>query len=259
MAEYIRRIATTGLIDQGGTTVRFTKEAIESIPDQVNGDRCLPLSVEHDPFCMPIGKIHEAWVEPLEGEYTAMARIHVEDDARIAKHARSGTELVHLNFVDVPKPFAQQFANIDRNLMTVSVDLANFDSTERHATFLDAVKRTDDKISCRNIGRHSLGPEPLIQLILTHPELCAALWVGLWVLRRAEKFVRYTIDETLKKAADNISDVVSAKIKTIVTAYKNSQANDDRPILIHCCPTNFKRTGGGVEEAGWGEADARAD
>ena len=29
--------------------------------------------------------------------------------------------------------------------------------------------------------------------------------------------------------------------------------------LDHCCPTKFKRSGGGVEEAGWGEAEARAD
>ena len=184
MAEYIGRIATTGLIDQGGTAVRFTKEAMESIRDQVNGDRCLPFSVEHDPFCMPIGKIHEAWIEPFDDEYAAMARFHVDDDARSAKHARSGTELVCLNFADVPKPFVQQFGDTDRNLMTVGVDLANFDSTERYARFIDTAKGVDDEISCRNIGRHSLGPEPLIQFVLEHPELCAALSVGWWVLKR---------------------------------------------------------------------------
>lgn len=231
MTEYIARVATTGLIEQAGTTVRLTKEFLESIRDQVNSDRCLPFVVEHDPFCMPIGKINEAWIEPFEDEYAAMARIHVEDDALRANHTRSSTELVYLNFADVPKPFVREFKNTDRNLMTLSVDLANFDSTESHATFMDAVTRVDDEISCRNVGRHSLVPEPLIQLVLTHPELCAALSVGLWVVRRVEKFVRYTIDETLKKTADDISDSLSAIIRRIVSAYKQCKSDDDRPIL----------------------------
>ena len=57
MAEFIARIAKTGLVKQGNTTVRLTREVIESFPDQVNGERSLPILVEHDPFCMPIGKL----------------------------------------------------------------------------------------------------------------------------------------------------------------------------------------------------------
>ena len=233
MAEYTARLATTGPVDQGGTRVNITREAIESISDQVNGERCLPLISDHDPFCMPIGKIKEAWVEPFGDEYAVMARIHVEDDARSSMHARSGTELVCLDFVEAPKPFVQQFKDLEQNLVTVSVDLANFDNLQAHTAFMDAVKRIDDKISSKNIGRHSLEPEPLIRLVLGYPELCTALSVvGLWVLRRVEKFVRYTIDETLKKTADEIADLVSGKIKKIVSVYKECQSGDDRPILM---------------------------
>lgn len=94
MVELTARIATTGLVKQGASTVRLTREAIESLADQVNGERSLPFSVEHDPYCMPIGKINEAWVEPFEDEYAAMARIYVEDDLLRAIHKRSGTKLV---------------------------------------------------------------------------------------------------------------------------------------------------------------------
>ena len=64
---------------------------------------------------MPIGKIKEAWVEPFEDEYVAMARIHVEEDARSTIHMRSGTELVYLDFASAPKPFVQQLKKADQS------------------------------------------------------------------------------------------------------------------------------------------------
>ena len=239
MVELTASIATTGLVKQGATTVRLTREAIESIPDQVNGERSLPFSVEHDPYCMPIGKIKEAWVEPLEDEYVAMARIHVEDDARSAIHMRSGTELVYLDFASAPKPFVQQFKKADQSLVTVGVDLANFYDTQNHAAFIDAVNSIDDEITCEYVGRQSLESEPLIHFVLSHPEICGALSVvGLWMLKRVEKFIRYTVDETLKKTADPISDILSGKIRQIVSSYKNYQSGDERPILIQIVVPN---------------------
>ena len=233
MAEYIGRLATTGPVDHAGTSVNITREAIESISDQVNGERCLPVIPDHDPFSMPIGKIKEAWIEPFGDEYAVMARIHEEDDAVISVHVRSGTELVYLDFVDAPKPFVQQFQNLDeKNLFTVSVDLANFANIHAHTAFMDAARRIDDKIDSKIIGRHSLEPEPLLHLVLRYPELCAALSVGLWVLSRVEKFVRYTIDETLKKVADEIADFVSSKIKKIVKAYQDCQSGEDKSMLM---------------------------
>lgn len=238
MVELTARIATTGLVKQGASTVRLTKEAIESLADQVNGERSLPFSVEHDPYCMPIGKIKEAWVEPFEDEYAAMARIHVEDDLLSAIHKRSGTELVRLNFAGAPKPFVQEFKEADQSLVSVGVDLANFYDKQNHAAFIDAVNSIDDEITCKCVGRHSLGPEPLIQIVLSHPEISVALSVGLWTLRRVEKFIRYTVDETLKKIADQISDILSAKIRQIVSSYKNYQSGDERPIQIQIVVPN---------------------
>ena len=239
MVELTARLATTGLVKQGATTVRLTRRAIESIPDQVNGERSLPYLVEHDPYCMPIGKIKEAWVEPLEDEYVAMARIHVEDDARSALHVRSGTELVYLDFASAPKPFVQQFKKADQSLVTVGVDLANFYDKQNHAAFIDAVSSIDDEITCEHVGRHSLVPEPLIQFVLSHPDISVALSVvGAWTLKRVEKFIRYTIDETLKKIADEISDILSAKIRKTVSLYKNCQSGDERPIQIQIIVPN---------------------
>ena len=35
MAEILARVATTGIIEQGSFTVRITREALESFPEQV--------------------------------------------------------------------------------------------------------------------------------------------------------------------------------------------------------------------------------
>ena len=229
MAEYIARMATTAVVERGGLSIRIGKEAIESFANQLNGDRSLALTIDHDPLCMPLGKARDAWVEPFGDEYAVMARIHVSD-ARSAIHMKSRSELVHLDFVDEPRPFIQCVKDASQSRVTVGVDLANFDNPQNHATFVDAVKHIDDEIACETIGRHSVEPEPLIKLVLSHPEICAALGIGLWTFRRVEKFVRYTIDETSRKLGDECSELLSFKIKKIVGAYKN-QRSDDRRVL----------------------------
>ena len=229
MAEFIARMATTAVVERGGISIRIGKEAIESFANQLNGDRSLALTIDHDPLCMPIGKTRAAWVEPLGDEYAVMARIHVAD-ARRAIHMKSQTELVYLDFVDEPRPFIHDFKNASQSRITVGVDLANFDNPQSHATFVEAVKHIDDEVTCKTIGRYSIEPEPLIQLVLSHPVISAALGIGLWTLRRVEKFVRYTIDETSRKLADELSGSLSCKIKSIVGAYKNRRS-DDRRVL----------------------------
>ena len=232
MANYIGRLVTTGVVERGGIGIRLAKEVIESTADQLNGERALPLNIDHNPLCMPVGKIGKAWVESFGNEYAVMAHIHVEENARDAVHIKSGTELVVLGFTEEPRPFFRAFKDVGENQVKVSVDLANFDSPENHATFVDAVKNIDDEIACGNIGRYAAEPNPLIQLILSHSAIGAALGIGLWTFRRAEKFVRYTIDETLRKIADDLSESLSRKIKQIVKAYQNRRSDDDRRVLV---------------------------
>ena len=222
-------MATTAVVERGGISIRIGKEAIESFANQLNGDRSLALTIDHDPLCMPIGKTRDAWVEPLGDEYAVTARIHVAD-ARRAIHMKSQTELVYLDFVDEPRPFIHDFKNASQSRITVGVDLANFDNPQSHATFVEAVKHIDDEVACKTIWRYSIDPEPLIQLVLSHPVISAALGIGLWTLRRVEKFVRHTIDETSRKLADELSGSLSCKIKSIVGAYKNRRS-DDRRVL----------------------------
>lgn len=123
-------------------------------------------------------------------------------------------------------------------MVSVGVDLANFYDKQNHAAFIDAVNSIDDEIACKCVGRHSLGPEPLIEFVLSHPDISIALSVGLWMLRGVEKFIRYTVDETSKKIGDEISDILSGKLRQIVSSYKKYQSGDERPIQIQIIVLN---------------------
>ena len=223
-------LATTGEIKQGGAEVFVTKELIDSIPDQVNGERVIPFTIDHNPFCLPIGKIEHAWVEPYKDGYAAMAQIHIEDSYSNLYHSRSHAELAHLDFKDSPKPFLQkEYGNSDSAQDSISVDSANFAKPHDYDAFKSDVELIDSTIACDNrIQRHSLGPEPLIQIEIANPALAVALSVGIWIIGRAEKFVRYTIDKTSRKMADDSSDMISNFLKEVLRAYKSRRPHDNR-------------------------------
>lgn len=232
MAEHIARMATTGVVSQGGTRIEITRKAIDSLVNSADEGRALPFVVEHDPSCMPIGKITELWAEPFEREYAAMGRVHIEEGARAVTHMKSGASLVCLGFVEAPKPFVRKSRDGKGDLLAIGVDRANFQDAQSHAAFVDAVVRIDEEIACRGIARHSLVPEPLIEFVLSNIHIKMAVALGLWTIRRVEKFVRYTVDETLKKTADSIAAVLSEKMKRIVKAYSQRKTKDQRPILV---------------------------
>ena len=221
MIEITSIFATTGIVKEGNVRVKMTREALESIRDQIAGEQAVPSIVNHDPFCMPIAKVKEAWVEPLGDEYAALARIQFEDVARVESH-RSGARLAHLSFEDNPKPFKR----LEPEAGTLVADWANFDSIDDYRGFEEDVSGIDDTMSCGTMARHSLTPEPLLQFAVANPEIAAALT---WMSLRFEAFLRYTVDQTLRKLADEISDSLSAKMKNVLSAYSKRRAKDNRP------------------------------
>ena len=233
MSEIIARVATTALVERGGTKTRITREALESMAQQVATSRAIPITVNHDPFSLPIGKIAEAWIEPFGDEYALMARVHIEDTYSALTHRRSGVDFVRSVLYDDNKPLgSRSYGKTDEVQNSLSVDSANFASPQDYEAFANQVGDIDDTICCDSrIHRYSLGPEPVLQLVLSNPEISAAVTVGVWTLRRAEKFVRYTVDETLRKVADEISDSLSLKIKSIWSAFISHRSHDKRASL----------------------------
>lgn len=233
MTEHIARIAKTGVINEGGVRVKITKEAIDSLAAAMNGDRVAPIiGPEHDPFCLPLGKIIEAWVEPLGNEFAVGARLYFEDDIKQLTHSASGTQIVLLNFNKAPKPFKRKIWNEEQSGILVNVDWANFDTKVQYDQFSGDIKQIDEEITCSNSSRHSLVPEPIIQFVIANPELSLALAAGgSWILQRVGNFASYTIDETSKRIAEDISHPLNETLKRIFSSYKRHQSRDDRPIL----------------------------
>ena len=235
MIEILVRVATTGTIVQGGSRVVITKEMLESLVEQAKSDSSIPVTVEHNPFLMPLGKFLDAWIEPFGSEYAVMARIGIEDNPASMSHARTGVPFVRMNFANDPRMVKQRYyGSLDPEADSLSVDLANFDSPSRYAMFVNEVRVIDESVITSNgVARHSMGPEPFLQYIISNLDPNAALsLVVVWAGVRAEKFVRYTVDETLRKVADEISDALSGKLKSVVRAYRSNQSQDHRDTTI---------------------------
>ena len=181
---------------------------------------------------MPIGKTVEAWVEPLEDEFALVTRSYIEDDAISSTHANSRVEMVRLDFKEAPKPFVRRSGKESEGQFSVQFDSVNFESEQNIDDFAADVSRIDSEITCRDAGRFAAGPEPLIVFILSNLEWAPVLAIGMWTFKRIERFVRYTVDESLRKVGDELSDISSEKIKSIIRAYRNRKAPDERPILI---------------------------
>ena len=236
MTEISGRVATTHVIEQAGVQVAFTKEALESLSEQANGECAAPIIVEHNPFCLPIGKTIEAWVEPFGNEYALMSRIYIEDNPQCTIHPESKVALAHLNFNHAPKPFLKRRVDSEESDTALIIDLTSFADQEESDAFARELKAVDPKVSLQLGGRFSLGPEPLIQLVISDAAVTSTIlkaFAGVaawWSLKRAGKFVTYTIDETLRKVAAELSDSLSGKLIGFLRAYKNRQPKNDRPI-----------------------------
>lgn len=200
----------------------------------MSSDRAVWAGVNHDLFCMPIGKVTNAWVESQGDRHLLRARIYYEDAAPLEVHLKTGTQLALLEFSEHPKPLVRAFQNGPQEQTRVYVDRANFDDWQKVNEFESDVNYIDDRIICSaGLGRKSAIPEPLIQFVLSNPEATAVLAVvGPWILARAGKFITHTADETLRKVGDDLSDKLSAKIISVYESYKRHQAQDERPVVI---------------------------
>lgn len=232
MTEYQGIVATTHEIQRGGQKTAFTKEELEAAAKELNGERGLPFTVEHDPFCLPIGKTIQAWVEPYEGEYALKAVTHVEDSPIYRTHPETGTRLVHLSFREAPKPFFRKYEGFKDNQVSVSVDFSNFDTSRDFREFERDMESIDKNFSCRLEERHELIPEPVIQFVVSNPALSAAIGLGLWASARAEKFIRNTVDETLKKFSIDLAEILHIKLREVFRAFGNRRSADERPVLV---------------------------
>lgn len=214
-----------------GGQVRLTTDAIADLVDQANGDRAIRSVLEHDPHFVPLGKIAEASVEENDDHF--VVRTVVDDTHQVRQFTHQGTNaaMVEVTFTHDPRPFVQKEISAPSGAIHVGADLANFQDPQSFNEFVaEAVGSPDSADRAGLMVRRSLIPEPLIQFMINYPELAAVLT---WTFWRGEKFLRYTIDETLRKVGDDISDVASRRIRNVVNRFEERRADDERAATTH--------------------------
>lgn len=229
MAKYEGSLVIPKLDQQN--SIQYSDEAFADLPSQANGERALRSMLEHDAHYLPIGKIAEASVQDLGKEILLTTVIDETHSLHHFKHSATGEPMTEMTFTNDTRPFVLHSFGNETSSLQASVDRVNFEDWDKYEQFTAEAKDPAlhaDSISLMN--RRSLTPEPVIQFLIENPAL--ALLFG-WVLKRGEKFLRYTIDETLRKTGDDISDVLSKRIRRVIKKFDNLRAPDDRCSTSH--------------------------
>ncbi len=215
-------MATTEVVDN----MRFTRECLVDMAGQINGDKAMPAIVDHDHHFVPVGKVRAAKVIDYEGG-SALQAIN-DETHRVTKsiHEPTGDRIVEVSFPNDERPFSQDSLETSGEAIRISVDWVNFDRHENLSAFLSTVDQ-DDGVATSIVGRRSLEPAPFIQFAISYPELTALL---VWVFYRGEKFLRYTVDETLRKVGADISDKLSEKFRGWLGLYNDLRTPDTREV-----------------------------
>jgi len=237
--EWTGILATTDVINRGSYRVRIAKEVLENGISQINGSSAVPFIANHDPLCMPVGKIKAAWLEErADGEWALCGRTYMDDEPIPLTLAQVGEndgpqELVILRFPEDPRPFKSRLRWFDADL-AAGVEIANFRDRESFNAFRDDIAEKNQDASVFTLERHEFGPEPFIQFVISNVSVWEALgWTtGGWLLSRLRNPLKYIADELLQEVADGVVDILRPKIRRTFDRYRERAAEDDRDTLV---------------------------
>ena len=216
-------LATTQVIDG----VMMTRECLVDATTQINGEKALRQTVEHDPCSVPLGKVRAAEVVDI-GVNAELVAIPDETHKTTASiHEPSGTRIVEITYPNDSRPFVLFPAGKTNADIAIAVDPANFDRWEALEEFQDTDELGGANEATSVVLRRSLTPEPFIEFQIHHLAIAYALY---WVFRRGEKFLRYTVDQTARKAGDEISDAISARLRAWLAKFNQHRSPDEREV-----------------------------
>ena len=115
-------VASSGVqFERGGISFEYSRESLEGASEHMAG---LPVSIEHNPFLMPLGKVERAWTtEGNDGQSVLQQTSYfITDDAETFTHQPSGIECARVIFEDSAGRFAVR-PTADRPF-SMSVDIS---------------------------------------------------------------------------------------------------------------------------------------
>ena len=187
-------IATTYL---DAHSMMMTRESLEGAAEALNNGSRQLFTVEHDATIPPLGKVLEAWVEPIEdGEYQlVVTRETFEEPTWItlptgAKLLKQESEVDH-------NPFASRYKGVSDGY-ELSCDWVNFESPESVQEFLDDIRNASGVDFTDSIfGRKSATPDP--EFFIRIAETIGAYLVAKKVVDKAgDKVVDLVMEDVAK-------------------------------------------------------------
>ena len=236
MGEYTHCLATTGCVRKGFTEIRFTEDSLSDQVKQINEIAHIPcVTLDHNPLLMPIGRSDGAWIEKGENAVYLMAKILLDLDAEAQEHVQSGRKIVRLEFGKSTMGFSAHSEDWNTTELKIEIDPFDFDSLESEQMFVQEVTGSNDAVRVERYARHSEECIGLIRIILSEPGALGlagtigslAVWTGV----RLERFFRYTVDETLRKVGDGISDKWSESILKVLKIYERRKSQTTKKYI----------------------------
>ena len=206
----IKAVAATTHIDRHNC--KITKEALEDAVNKIkNGDSVPAMCLGHDMAVPPLGKITDAWLEPMEdGEYK-MLIIQETFDSYKEITLPDGSVAYEEFLPDNNKPFSLKLDKKAPDKLQIHTDFVNFESKKEYESFVNDIKNVGD-FEEKHIGRKALIPDPEIIITLTH---------GLIAYIVSKKIIDKATDKIIDSMVNDISKLYDVIKCEIVSAAKH--------------------------------------
>lgn len=207
-------LMTTKPFEKDGRTIRFTKETLEESCADLNRNAHVPIGLDHDPSLMPVGRTGGAWIIETEEEWGLFAELIINTEAEKKFHRSSGTYIADLNSGGSDKKICSASGSNDKEHIRIDADRSDFDDDKSWEKFSSEINNKNCELSVKEYGRNAL--ESIAGYLL--------IYLGIWTLIRFEKFSRHTVDETMRKVGDELSNKWSKVILDIISSFEKSSS-----------------------------------
>ena len=206
----------------------FTKEAVEDMVNKLNGsERAMPGIVNHDLTALPFRKFVKAELIKESGKYGGAVTMVFGEQYPVLLNDLPDTELVLMHWEDDLRLFARVGQEVAGDVMTVTVDLGDFESPEQCEVFLRDINAMEGARSGDLMGRHSVDPTPIVEFFLSNWEAIATIAGSKWFLSRVAKYMTGVTDELLARRVGPTCDLIEAKLSAVRKAYSRARGKSD--------------------------------
>ena len=228
------RMATSRPVQVSDIWIAISPSALRDAAKSINDDAALRMSVEHDPYAVSVLKTGKAWTEPYE-EFESLVVELLE--SRRSQIVTPDTEQVYV-LMEFPPETLPFVCRPETDRLSVNVDLANFDSINDLERFQSVVSA--DGTRTKRHERRSLVPDPIITIALPGLGGLVALVVTYFVLKPIytgySNAVARLSEQFFINAAKSFGGIkiagMNRKSQDVLTAYRDHQSPDGRPILV---------------------------